>query len=66
MVSKDIIFYYQTKKGTLEHYVRNRRSRERKAEQEDEGESSKETLKKKSKNMRKLINKKNETLFFLY
>jgi hypothetical protein len=54
MVSKDIIFYYQTKKGTLEHYVRNRRSRERKAEQEDEGESSKETLKKKKQEYEKI------------
>jgi hypothetical protein len=47
--SKDIIFYYKTKKGTLEHYVRNKRSREKKAEQEDEGDPSKDNTSKKKK-----------------
>jgi hypothetical protein len=47
ILTKIFISESKTPKGTLEHYVRNRRSRERKAEQEDEDDSSKETPKKK-------------------
>ncbi|EFX84457.1 hypothetical protein DAPPUDRAFT_238803 [Daphnia pulex] len=39
------------RKGTLEHYVRNRRSCERKAEQEDKGDSLKDNTPKKEESM---------------